>query len=302
MSKNTPILTSTTTLFKAAETIARSLPGDHGQNKKKILDLLAKEISGPNHDWGYLTGSDTTILDRKMDLATANLRPARWSREAVRAVSAAMTGIVSAHLEFEPGDTPSDAEIAKAIAPYVELTLEEIDARKLDFSQPKFQAPEYVPDLRHWYDALTDIWSVDPSHIHEDRAALMKRPSWRGMDVDSEGNPRVWKNHYRDENGREWSSTWSCQCDDDDYGPYESEWIGPDAPEEYLLWSALPEAGADPFDTYDSYYFEIQEVMTVFAPKGLDHETVARDYAPAQIAMSLEDGRFYDILPASIDP
>ena len=100
-------------------------------------------------------------------------------------------------------------------------------------------------------------WTLDDCNFHQpytngadliegpeyrNRANLMSCREWWDMDIDSSGNPLVWMNYYRDEKGMEWEEPWSCQCDDDGYEPYESEWIGPSDPAEILLWESLPDA------------------------------------------------------------
>lgn len=71
------------------------------------------------------------------------------------------------------------------------------------------------------------------------RADLMLRAAWQDLDVDTSGNPCVWRNYYRDEAGNEWTDDWSCQCDDGGFSPYHSEWIGPEDPKEIALWEIL---------------------------------------------------------------
>jgi hypothetical protein len=79
------------------------------------------------------------------------------------------------------------------------------------------------------------------------RADLMTHPAFAGLDVDTSGNPCVWRNHYEDQDHGSWSSVWSCQCDDDDIEPSYSEWLpeGEEGDEVYRLWESLPEAGGN---------------------------------------------------------
>lgn len=75
------------------------------------------------------------------------------------------------------------------------------------------------------------------------RADLFKRYAWQDLLGDDAGNPLVWLNSYQ--NGEDhWTQLWSCQCDDDGYEPYQSEWFGPEDAAERALWEILPEAGA----------------------------------------------------------
>lgn len=85
------------------------------------------------------------------------------------------------------------------------------------------------------------------------RELICERDDWKtiswlsmiaplGTDVDTSGNPCVWLNYYRDEDGASWQDTWSCQCDDDGYSPYRSEWLGPEDQAEIALWESLPDA------------------------------------------------------------
>lgn len=82
------------------------------------------------------------------------------------------------------------------------------------------------------------------------RADLTDHPDYAHLETDSEGNPCVWRNHYRCECGAEWDDEWSCQCDDEcgecgkDYSPFESEWLGPEDGPARDLWENLPEAGS----------------------------------------------------------
>lgn len=76
-----------------------------------------------------------------------------------------------------------------------------------------------------------------------DRSDLSAMTAFRELDVDTCGNPCVWMNHYRDDDGNEWESAWSCQCEDEGVEPFRSEWIGPESDLLRKLWEDLPEAG-----------------------------------------------------------
>ena len=77
-------------------------------------------------------------------------------------------------------------------------------------------------------------------HDLRTRADLADLPGWDNLEVDSSGNPCVWRNLY--ENGRAyWVSYWSCQCEDDGVSPYHSEWVGPEDPVQQEVWDLLPE-------------------------------------------------------------
>lgn len=75
------------------------------------------------------------------------------------------------------------------------------------------------------------------------RADLAGMKAFASLGTDSDGNPCVWRNHYRDDDGREWEDEWSCQCDDDGWEPVESDWIGPEHPALVELWNDLPDRG-----------------------------------------------------------
>ncbi|WP_333827264.1 hypothetical protein [Pararhodobacter sp.] len=90
------------------------------------------------------------------------------------------------------------------------------------------------------------------------RADLMAMEDFYGLEVDTSGNPCVWKNHYVHEECTaidvaageappSWTDTWSCQCDDEcpecgqSVSPHESLWLGPQDPHLRELWEGLPE-------------------------------------------------------------
>ena len=75
------------------------------------------------------------------------------------------------------------------------------------------------------------------------RADLMTLEGFSNLDVDTDGNPCVWENHY-DSGWARWTDTWSCQCDDDGYQPVDSIWIGPQSEDLRALWESLPDAGS----------------------------------------------------------
>jgi len=86
------------------------------------------------------------------------------------------------------------------------------------------------------------------------RADLMTIPGFADLDVDTDGNPCVWDNHYTCQactsEQEDWSDNWSCQSNDDcgecgkEIEPHESTWIGPESEVLKALWEALPEAGS----------------------------------------------------------
>lgn len=98
-------------------------------------------------------------------------------------------------------------------------------------------------DDGNYHDPYTNGAELVSETEYRDRSDLLARPAWRGMETDTAGNPCVWMNYYRNDEGQEWEDCWSCQCDDDGYSPYESEWLGPTDPAEILLWESLQDAG-----------------------------------------------------------
>lgn len=101
---------------------------------------------------------------------------------------------------------------------------------------------QWTVDDGNWHQPYTNGADLVSETEFRNRADLMTRPAWRGMETDTVGNPCVWLNYYCDEEGREWEDPWSCICDDDGFSPYESEWIGPADAAEIALWESLPEA------------------------------------------------------------
>lgn len=86
------------------------------------------------------------------------------------------------------------------------------------------------------------------------RTDLAGLPGFADLDVDTCGNPCVWRNHYACDcpDGPEsaWDMEWSCHCDDacPECGaicsPYESIWIGASDERLRALWETLPEGGS----------------------------------------------------------
>lgn len=68
MSKTTPILLTTTVLSKAVDAILAACPtpapGQRALTKSHLLNIVAKAIAGPKHDWGFLTGATGTVVAR----------------------------------------------------------------------------------------------------------------------------------------------------------------------------------------------------------------------------------------------
>lgn len=85
------------------------------------------------------------------------------------------------------------------------------------------------------------------------RASLSLFPAFANLDMDTAGNPCVWRNSYScrecTSEQIDWSSDWSCQCNDAcpncgaEIEPTHSEWIGPTTLILVSLWEQLPEAG-----------------------------------------------------------
>lgn len=69
------------------------------------------------------------------------------------------------------------------------------------------------------------------------RADLMARPGFTDLNVDTAGNPCVWRNHYFCDCGCSWEDDWS-DCSST-ISPTESLWIGPSA--DFDIWNDLPE-------------------------------------------------------------
>ena len=97
MSKSTTIVTSTTALSAIADTLSRAAAsGEDLSSKQKVLNTFARGIAGPRHDWGYLTGRDTPIVQsglpeaRLADLARLQASP----RPAPRRIPSGTTGPV----------------------------------------------------------------------------------------------------------------------------------------------------------------------------------------------------------------
>lgn len=89
---------------------------------------------------------------------------------------------------------------------------------------------------------------IKPAAIPKDRAAMFDLPGFAalGLSRDTDGNPCVWRNHYRcDDCDTEWTEEWSCQCDDE--CPNCGTAISPEDSDQILtglsfaLWNSLPE-------------------------------------------------------------
>jgi len=80
MSKTTPILLTTTVLSKAVDAILAACPtpapGQRALTKSHLLNILAKAIAGPKHDWGFLTGAVDTVVARGVAQPAAVPTPA----------------------------------------------------------------------------------------------------------------------------------------------------------------------------------------------------------------------------------
>lgn len=72
MSKSTTIVTSTTALSAAADSILALQDKGKPLTKNALLNTLAAQIVGPKHNWGYLTSSKAPIVQR--NLPSARLR------------------------------------------------------------------------------------------------------------------------------------------------------------------------------------------------------------------------------------
>lgn len=100
---------------------------------------------------------------------------------------------------------------------------------------------QWTVDEGNYHEPYTNGADEIPAHTPKTRADLTTRNAWTHMAVDTSGNPCVWRNYYVDSDGNEWTSDWSCQCDDKWYSPHKSEWVGPSDAAELALWEALPE-------------------------------------------------------------
>lgn len=67
MSKSTTIVTTTTALSAIASTLSADTQGH--LSKQAILNSFARGITGPRHDWGYLTQASTPIIQRNIPAA-----------------------------------------------------------------------------------------------------------------------------------------------------------------------------------------------------------------------------------------
>jgi hypothetical protein len=123
-------------------------------------------------------------------------------------------------------------------------------------AQDERQAEEFAlecvdPSNWEWDDCntpheiyTTGVDEIDNPNQCKTRADLFNRPSRKTLDLekDSNGNPCVWLNFYRDAADRCYREPWSCQCDDDGLSPFDSGWIGPDDQAEVALWESLKDA------------------------------------------------------------
>lgn len=93
MSKATTLITTTTALSRAVDAILASQAGDRPLNKAQILNILAGQMAGEKHNWGYLTGMDHPVLQKGL---TAEAETALMgylqerAQAATRAASAAL--------------------------------------------------------------------------------------------------------------------------------------------------------------------------------------------------------------------
>jgi len=91
--------------------------------------------------------------------------------------------------------------------------------------------------------------NTDEMMVLNYRSDLTQLEGFSDLDVDSDGQPIVWRNAYHCDCGDHWDDSWSCQCDDDCPGcgesiePESSAWIGPDVRLLIGLWETLPEKG-----------------------------------------------------------
>lgn len=102
-----------------------------------------------------------------------------------------------------------------------------------------------------------------PTHQEfKTRADLANAPGFVHLQLDSDGAPCVWQNHYFCPNcGHAWSDEWSSQCDDrcpmcnTSATPDSSDWLGPK--DGLDAWDVLPEvelpAGSSCFDTEQKF-------------------------------------------------
>lgn len=120
------------------------------------------------------------------------------------------------------------------------------------------------------------------------------------LDQDSEGNPCVWRNEYqhqhKDGTFDEWTSEWSCQCDDDGVEPVRSVWIGTQNVGLRALWERLPEAGetVPQPESLDAAQRHQQEQEALIGPEPQPGarvrlhqklmQAIARDKAPRNIS------------------
>lgn len=65
MSKTTQIITTTTALSSIADDIVANFEQQGSTpSKQSILNTVARGIAGPKHDWGFLTGATSTVIQK----------------------------------------------------------------------------------------------------------------------------------------------------------------------------------------------------------------------------------------------
>lgn len=291
MSKHTHIVTSTTTLFKAADAIAALCAPGQGPSKKQILDALAAEITGPDHDWGFLTGSDTAVVEENLDLASAGLQSLPFAQNVFEAARNAMVDLIICQPAL-PAQARSRATISRAITPYVIKALDYLDALAFDLNPLTIDVDiKLVPGI--WSSAMAKIWGVDQRAIYVNRKDLISRPAWEDVgltDDDDDANPIVWRNHYHDRDGKRWEMDWSGEVEDDGHSPYQVDWIGPQDPAERALYDALPDAGEYLLSGYVKHSIDTMSFFDVMAPRGMSEDEVVTSFAPRRIAQQILNG------------
>lgn len=74
MSDKTTIVTNTSTLSRVADAIVAQSEG--ALSKGKVLNILASEISGPKHNWGFLKNHEGPVFDRNSTIDDVQAKPA----------------------------------------------------------------------------------------------------------------------------------------------------------------------------------------------------------------------------------
>lgn len=122
---------------------------------------------------------------------------------------------------------------------------------------------------------MTPFIAIDGSTVtFKTRAGLMMHPAFANLRTDGDGNPCVWENHYTD-GTHNWSSPWSCQCEEEGIEPHTSDWLptctswhedGSPNDAAYHLWETLPEAGTiEGLDAEIRGKAERREIATILA-------------------------------------